>query len=35
MGVCKKCKEVFGVLEMNEGVCKGCMSEEELKEKGV
>jgi hypothetical protein len=32
MGACKKCKEVFGVLEMNDGVCKGCMSEDELKD---
>ena len=30
MGTCKRCKEVFGILEMNEGICKNCMSEKEL-----
>ncbi|NOZ90559.1 MAG: DUF1566 domain-containing protein [Epsilonproteobacteria bacterium] len=29
MGMCKKCKKVFSASEMKDGLCKGCMSEEE------
>jgi len=37
MGMCRKCSEVFSALEMRNGLCKGCMGEEELKafEKGI
>ena len=30
MGMCKECKEIFSAIEMRNGVCKACMSEEEL-----
>ena len=32
MGMCKKCNGVFSALEMQNGLCKGCMSNEELKD---
>ena len=37
MGMCRKCSKVFSALEMRNGLCKGCMGEEELKafEKGI